>query len=116
MKNLITIFNIIKIRGKPREASSALSFLIIIGAFLLCNSLALAVGQSPDAGLNTSVGNLTSILNNNLVPIILIIGCLAGAAISFMKSSPTPFIIALITTASFGFAKAWIGGTYAVCV
>lgn len=116
MKNLINIFNSFKIAGKNINNSLTLSFFITLGAFLLCNSIALAVGQSPDAGLNTSVGNLTSILNNNLVPIILIIGCLAGAAISFMKSSPTPFIIALITTASFGFAKAWIGGTYAVCV
>lgn len=93
-----------------------LSVFIVAAAFLICGADVLAVGNSPDAGLNTSVGNLTSILNNNLVPIILICGCLAGAAISFMKSSPTPFIIALITTASFGFAKAWIGGTYAVCI
>lgn len=110
------ILNTFKTKGGKADITSALSFLIIMGAFLLHNSVALAVGNSPDAGLNTSVGNLTSILNNNLVPIILICGCLAGAAISFMKSSPAPFIIALITTASFGFAKSWIGGTYAVCV
>lgn len=75
-----------------------------------------AIGNSPDAGLNASVGNLTSILNNNLVPIILICGCLAGAAFSFMKSTPAPFVIALITTASFGFAKVWINTTYALCI
>ncbi|MBA3814755.1 MAG: hypothetical protein H0X26_09815 [Alphaproteobacteria bacterium] len=85
-------------------------------AFMLCGTGVLAVGDSPDAGLNTSVGNLTLILNNNLVPIILLCGCLAGAALAFMKSSPAPFIVALITTVSFGFAKSWIGGTYAVCV
>lgn len=116
MKTNFNIFNIFKMKGKNIDNSLTLSFLIIFGAFLLCNSMVLAVGNSPDAGLNTSVGNLTSILNNSLVPIVLICGCLAGAALSFMKSSPTPFIIALITTASFGFAKAWIGGTYAVCV
>ena len=93
-----------------------LTYLSLIAVFMLYGTDALAIGQSPDGGLNTSVGNLTSILNNNLVPIVLICGCLAGVAISFMKSSPTPFIVALITTASFGFAHSWINGTYAVCV
>jgi hypothetical protein len=89
------------------------SFLAVAGCFLISTDL-LAVGNSPDAGLNTSVGNLVNILNNNLVPIILLCGCLAGAALSYMKSSPAPFIIALITTVSFGFARSWINGTYAV--
>ena len=92
------------------------SYLLALGLLFTYSTAAFAIGNSPDAGLNTSVGNLTSILNNNLVPIILICGCLAGAAFSFMKSSPAPFVIALVTTASFGFAKSWIGGTYAVCV
>lgn len=97
-------------------ATFMLSFLVIAIVLTLCSTDAFAVQNSVDAGLNTSVTNLTSILNNSLVPVILICGCLGGAAMSFMKSSPTPFIIALITTASFGFAKAWIGGTYAVCL
>ena len=92
------------------------AYFVIAGVFMLYSAGALAVGDSPDTGLNTSVGNLTLILNNNLVPIILLCGCLAGAALAFMKSSPAPFIIALITTVSFGFAKSWIGGTYAVLV
>jgi hypothetical protein len=93
-----------------------LSFFAFAAILMLCGPEALAIGNSPDAGLNASVGNLASILNNNLVPVVLICGCLAGAAISFMKSSPTPFVIALITTASFGFAKVWINTTYAICV
>jgi len=93
-----------------------LSFFAFAAALMLCGADALAVAISPDAGLNLSVGNLTSILNNSLVPIILICGCLAGAAFSFMKSSPAPFVIALITTASFGFAKVWINTTYAICM
>ena len=92
------------------------TYFIIAVTFMLLNTAALAVGQSTDAGLNTSVGNLTGILTHNLIPIVLICGCLAGAALSFMKSSPAPFIVALITTVSFGFARSWIGGTYAVCV
>ena len=92
------------------------TYFAIAAVFMLYGTDVLAVGQSPDAGLNTSVGNLTSILNNNLVPIVLICGCLAGAALAYMKSSPAPFIIALITTVSFGFARSWINGTYAVLV
>lgn len=90
--------------------------LSLLVAFMICSTDVLAVGNSPDGGLNTSVGNLTSILNNNLVPIVLLCGCLAGVALSFMKSSPAPFIVALITTVSFGFALSWINGTYAVLV
>lgn len=92
------------------------TFFLAVTACLFTGTDLLAVGQSPDAGLNTSVGNLISILNNNLVPIILLCGCLAGAAFAYMKSSPAPFIIGLITTVSFGFAKSWINGTYAVLV
>ena len=90
------------------------TYFALAAIFMLYGTDVLAVGQSPDAGLNTSVGNLVNILNHNLVPIVLICGCLAGAALAYMKSSPAPFIIALITTVSFGFAKSWINGTYAV--
>jgi hypothetical protein len=85
-------------------------------ASLVCSTDVLAVGNSVDAGLNTGVGNLTSILNNSLIPIILLCGCLASIAVSFIKQSPTPFIVGLITITSFGFARAWINGTYAVLV
>ncbi|MDP4154217.1 MAG: hypothetical protein Q8929_01150 [Bacillota bacterium] len=93
-----------------------LTYLSLIAVIMLYGTDVFAVGESGDAGLNASVGNLVSILKNNLVPIVLVCGCLAGVALSFMKSSPTPFIVALITTASFGFAHAWINGTYAVLV
>lgn len=89
---------------------------LIAVTFLLSGTDVLAIGNSVDTGLNTSVGNLTSILDNSLIPIILVCGCLAGIAVSFMKQSPTPFIIGLITTAGFGFAHSWIKGTYAVLV
>ena len=93
-----------------------LTYLSLIAVFMLCGTDVLAVGASVDTGLNTSVGNLTGILDKSLVPVVLLCGCLAGVALSFMKSSPAPFIVALITTVSFGFAHAWITGTYAVCV
>ncbi len=98
-------------RQKTRLLFACMSLALVLGS-----SEVFAVGAGPDAGLNTSVTNLSNILNNSLVPVVLICGCLAGAAFSFMKSSPTPLIVALITTASFGFSKSWIGGTYALLV
>lgn len=68
-----------------------------------------------DLGFKASTTNLFAILNNSLIPIVLIAGCLASAALAFMKSSPTPFVIAVLTTISFGFAKVWINTTYAIC-
>ena len=97
-----------------KKSLPTLTFSTLVAVLLLYGTDGLAVGQSGDAGLNTSVGNLVSILNNNLVPIILLCGCLGGAALAYMKSSPAPFIIALITTVSFGFARSWINGTYAL--
>ncbi len=68
-----------------------------------------------DDGFKLSTTNLLAILNNSLIPITLIAGCLASAALAFMKSSPTPFVIAILTTISFGFAKVWINTTYTIC-
>jgi hypothetical protein len=84
-------------------------------AFLACTPEAFSVANTTDAGFNASTNNLVGIINNSLVPITLISGCLAAIAISFMKSSPAPFIIAILTTISFGFAKTWINTTYAIC-
>lgn len=84
-------------------------------AFLLFTPEVFGVAQTTDAGLNTSTTNLVGIINNSLVPITLISGCLAAIALSFMKSSPTPFIIGILTSISFCFAKVWINTTYAMC-
>jgi len=85
-------------------------------AFLVFTPEVFGVANTTDAGLNQSTANLVGIINNSLVPITLIAGCLASAAVSFMKSTPTPFVIAILTTISFGFAKVWINTTYAICV
>ena len=85
-------------------------------AFLVCTSEAFGVaGNIADAGFQASTNNLVAIINGSLVPITLIAGCLASAALAFMKSTPTPFVIAILTTISFGFAKVWINTTYAIC-
>lgn len=101
---------------KLTPSSEQIKFLLFCAfAFLMFTPEVFGVAQTTDAGLNQSTNNLVGIINNSLVPIILITGCLAAAALSFMKSSPTPFIIGIITSISFGFAKVWINTTYAIC-
>lgn len=109
-----TLQNVSKNKILPSEQAKAFCFIAL--AFLFFTPDAFGVANTNDAGFNTSTTNLVSILNNSLVPITLIAGCLAGAAFSFMKSTPAPFVIAILTTISFGFAKVWINTTYALCV
>lgn len=91
-------------------------FCLFALAFLAFTPEVFGVANTNDAGLNQSTANLVGIINGSLVPITLIAGCLAAAGLAFMKSSPTPFIVAVLTTISFGFAKVWINATYAICV
>ena len=102
-----------KLKTLPSQQVHALLFFAI--AFLVFTPEVFGVAETTDAGLNTSTANLVGIVNGSLVPIVLISGCLAAAALSFMKSSPAPFIIAILTTISFGFARVWINTTYAMC-
>ncbi|MBP9776729.1 MAG: hypothetical protein KBD36_02655 [Alphaproteobacteria bacterium] len=92
------------------------AFCLVVIAFLLLTPEAFGVADAGDAGFNASSNTVVAIINNKLVPITLIAGCLASAALAFMKSSPAPFVIAILTTISFGFAKVWINTTYAICV
>ena len=103
-------------KNKSIPADQLKNFSFFALAFLLSAPEAFGVANTSDGGFNQSTTNLMGIINNSLVPIILISGCLASIALSFMKSSPAPFIIAILTTISFGFAKVWINTTYAICV
>ncbi|MBX9786391.1 MAG: hypothetical protein K2Y08_03525 [Alphaproteobacteria bacterium] len=97
-------------------SSEQVKFLLFCAfAFLMFTPEVFGVAATHDAGFNASTNNVVGIINNSLVPIILIAGCLAAIALSFMKSSPTPFIVGILTTISFGFAKVWINTTYAIC-
>ena len=104
---------LLKLKFLPPEQVNALCFMLL--AFLAFTPEVFGVANTTDAGLNQSTANLVGIVNGSLVPIVLISGCLAAAALSFMKSSPAPFIIAILTTISFGFARVWINTTYAIC-
>ena len=91
-----------------------LSFIVITTAFVLNAPEVMAVANAPDAGLTTGVTDLLLILNNKLTPVILVAGCIASLVYSFAISQPKPFIMAIVTLTGFGFAKAWINGTYAL--
>ena len=110
--------NNIKMLFKDKAASTERIkvFCLFTLALLAFTAEAFGVANTADAGLNQSTTNLVGIINNSLVPITLIAGCLAAAGLSFMKSSPAPFIIAVLTTIGFGFARVWINATYAICV
>ena len=88
----------------------------LVAVIMLSGSDLLAVKDAGDAALKASADKLTTLLHGNLAPVVLICGCLAGAVLAFMKSSPAPFIITIVITVGFGFASSWIGGTYAVLV
>ncbi len=91
-----------------------LSFIVIAAAFILNTPEAMAVANAPDAGLTAGVTDLLLILNNKLTPVILVAGCIASLVYSFAISQPKPFLLALVTLTGFGFARAWINGTYAL--
>lgn len=108
--------NIIFFKNKIFPSEQAKILCLFALAFLFFTPEAFSVSDTVDDGFNRSTANLVGIINNSLVPITLIAGCLAAAALSFMKSSPAPFVIAILTTISFGFAKVWINTTYAICM
>ena len=104
------------LRGRPFLFNRLIWFCYLALSFVFFTPDAFGVADTADAGFSQSTTNLVGILNNSLVPITLISGCLAAAAFSFIKSSPGPFVIAILTTISFGFAKVWINATYAICI
>lgn len=108
--------NLIAPQASSVYAEQIRALCLIALTFLALTPEAFSVANTADAGFNQSTANLVGIINGSLVPITLIAGCLASAALAFMKSTPTPFVIAILTTISFGFAKVWINTTYAICV
>jgi hypothetical protein len=108
---------ITKQRANPK-ATKSLPFVVLLfmatAGFLLSSPEVLAVGNAPDQGLTTGVNNLIAILENKLTPVILIAGCLAALVYSLAVAQPKPFLLSLVTLCGFGFAKAWISGTYAL--
>lgn len=106
-KNFISKIN-------SKNLSFFLILFIAVAGLVLSSSEVLAVKDAADAGLSVGVTNLMGILNNKLTPVVLVAGCLASLAYSLAIAQPKPFIMGLVTLCGFGFAKAWIAGTYAL--
>lgn len=101
-------------KSQPHTIFFMLIFFVVIAISILTAPGVLAVQAAPDTGLSTGVTNLLLILNNKLTPVILTAGCLAALVYSLAIAQPKPFLLSLVTLCGFGFAKAWISGTYAL--
>ena len=82
-------------------------------AFLLVNPEASAVKAGE---MKESVDYVNLLLNNNIVPLILVAGVVGGTALAFIKSTFSPLVIALVTAVGYGFANKWLSTVYALIV
>jgi hypothetical protein len=108
------------ILGKPiflfTQATRPLGIIacwIGIATLLLHPSEALAVKAGE---MRDSVNYVTSLLDNNIVPLILAAGVAGGAAFGFMKQNFAPLVMASITAVGYGFCSKWISTVYSVCI
>jgi hypothetical protein len=89
---------------------------------LLLVALAVGMLMSPEAfavkegEMKVGVKYLTDLLDNNIIPLVLLAGTGTGAAVSYMKSSFTPLVISLCTAGGYGFAHKWISAVYTACI
>lgn len=87
--------------------------LVVAAGSLLFSPEVFAVKEGE---MKAGVTYLTGLLDNNIIPLVLLAGTGVGATVSYMKSSITPLIVSLCTAGGYGFAHKWIGTVYAVCV
>jgi len=90
-----------------------ISFLTLVTTCLLFAPEAMAVKAGE---MKVGVTYLTELLDNNIIPLVLLTGTGAGAAVSYMKSSFTPLVIAICTAGGYGFAQKWISSVYTACI
>ena len=89
------------------------SFLTLTAVCVLFAPEAMAVKEGE---MKTGVTYLTGLLDNNIIPLVLLTGTGAGAAVSYMKSSFTPLVVAICTAGGYGFAQKWISSVYTACI
>ena len=91
----------------------SIAFMVGAAAWMLSGQEVYGV---QDGEMRGSVNYLTGLLNNNIVPAMIAAGMVAGAGFGFIKQQFAPLVIAICTTIGYGFARAWIGEVYALCV
>ena len=105
--------NNIPLLSKANSRLLFVSFLTLAAACVLFAPEAMAVKEGE---MKTGVTYLTGLLDNNIIPLVLLTGTGAGAAVSYMKSSFTPLVIAICTAGGYGFAHKWISSVYTACI
>ena len=95
------------------KKTGLLTILAVGTSFLLSASEAYAVKAGE---MKTSVDYVTALLDNNIVPLILVAGVVAGTAFAFLKSNFGPLVLSLVTAVGYGFAHKWLTTVYALCV
>ena len=97
-----------------KPASRCIGLLLVafaVGMLVAPEAFALKEGE-----MKVGVKYLTDLLDNNIIPLVLLAGTGAGAAVSYMKSSFTPLVISLCTAGGYGFAHKWISAVYTACI
>jgi len=90
-----------------------LSFFMMAAVFMGCTTDAFAV-QAGD--MKGSVDDLRALLGGNVIAAVLTAGVIAGAIISYMKSSFTPFGTSIGIAIGYAFANKWIDTAYSCCI
>ena len=93
--------------------TSLVTLFATAATLLLTSSEAYAVKAGE---MKESVDYVNLLLNNNIVPLILVAGVVGGTALAFIKSTFSPLVIALVTAVGYGFANKWLSTVYALCV
>ena len=88
-------------------------FIIVVGVGLLWGPDAFAVQEDK---MKDSVNNLRTLLQGNIIAAVLTAGVIAGAVISYMKSSFVPFGTSIGIAIGYDFTNTWINAAYTCCI
>ncbi len=98
---------------KNKNTLLMLSFFTIVGIGLLWGPDAFAVQEDT---MKDSVNALRKLLQGNVIAAVLTAGVIAGAVISYMKSSFVPFGTSIGIAVGYAFTNTWINAAYTCCI
>lgn len=98
---------------RHKDALITTATIAVFTAIALDSSDALALKED---AMKESVKYMESILRGNAARIMVVVGLLAGAVISFAKANFTPMAISLGTSVAYGGANLWIDSAYTALI